>query len=66
MLEIDVYCTPSKSLSVTDKKIELILHNLAKPKKVKRFSFTSDEVKKITRIPLVLKGSDKQTIRIKM
>lgn len=66
ILEIDVYCTPSKSLSVTDKKIELILHNLAKPKKVKRFSFTSDEVKKITRIPLVLKGSDKQTIRIKM
>lgn len=66
ILEIEVNCTPSKSLSVTDKKIELILHNLAKPKKVKRFSYTSDEVKKITRIPVILKGTDKQTIRIKM
>ncbi|MDZ7612630.1 MAG: hypothetical protein U5K51_02060 [Flavobacteriaceae bacterium] len=65
-LIISIHSEPLKSLSSSDKKIELIIHNMAKPKKIKGFSHTSDEVKKITRIPVVLKGSGKQIIRIKI
>lgn len=65
-LRISIHNEPLKSISSSDEKIELIIHNMAKPKKIKGFSHTRDEVKKITRIPVTLKGSGKQIIRIKI